>query len=48
MPFSWTLGSKNLLEFFDALPDKLAKLIRLNQRDIYVGPKMSKEAEARW
>jgi hypothetical protein len=48
MPFSWNLGSKNLSEFSDTLPDELAKLIRPNQRDIYVGPKMSKEAEARW
>jgi hypothetical protein len=48
MPFSWSLGSKNLSEFSDTLSDELAKLIRPDKRDIYVRPKMSKEAEARW
>jgi hypothetical protein len=36
------------LEFSDTLLDELAQLIRSDQRDIYVGPKTSKEAEARW
>jgi hypothetical protein len=47
-PFSWTLGSKNILEYSETLPDDLAKIIRPEQRDIYVGPKKSKDAEARW
>ena len=38
----------DLVSFSNQIPDELRKIVYLQQRDTYVGPRMSREAEARW
>ena len=47
-PFTWQVGNNNHVLSSDPLPDDLRHLAHPEQRDIYVGPRMSKESEARW
>ena len=47
-PFTWSLGKNNPTLCSNPLPDDIRLLSQPEQRDIYVGPRMSREAEARW
>ena len=47
-PFTWSFGIQDQVLCSDQIPDELRKIVYPQQRDIYVGPRMSKEAEARW
>ena len=48
VPFSWTLGINSPTFCSHQLPDELRLLAQPQQRDIYVGPRMSREKESRW
>ncbi len=48
IPFTWTFGKTYPTLCSDPLLDELGRLIHPQQRDIYVGPRMSRETEARW
>ena len=47
-PFTWSLGTSIVSSCSQPLPEELGNLVQPPQRDIYVGPRMSRETEARW
>ncbi len=48
IPFSWSLGTNIPPVCSHLLPGELEVFAKPQQRDIYVGPRMSREKESRW